>query len=679
MNTKTAKLSLVIAALISQQALATDKGQNTQKNSDVFKLGTISVSGESDNAGTVSTVTPDDIRVKGDTDVGQAIEDIPGVSLQFGGQRAETRASIRGFDSRQITLNLDGIPIYIPYDGNIDLSRFRTSDLSKIEVTKSLGSLLEGPNNMGGSINLVTKRPSKPLEVNANFGVETGKDGLFKNAQDIQVGSRLSNKYYVTGGVSRLEGSDFPLSDSYSPVNPTVQGKGNRNHSGSESSTGNLKFGFTPNATDEYAISYYKTQGTKQSPPYAGDTAATGQSVRYWDWPQWDKESVYYVGHTQIGKGYLKSRLFYDNFKNKLYSYNDDTYTTITKGYAFRSQYDDHSIGGSLEGGVPIDNHMIKAALFIKNDEHKERDLKKDNSPSSFDQSWRTYQGHTYSGTLEDTIQFSKKTSLTLGYRHDLYELTKTDDGDPNNDPKGSQNKDNFQIKAEHELGTHTVFAGVSAKSRFPNMKDMFSYRMGKAIPNVNLKAEQALSYEVGSKGHFNKLRYQANVFYSDISDAIESVNVANSLCGAGATSCTQNQNVGKSTSSGLELSMGMPVTETVDVNLSYSYLDRVLADKSLTATNVPKNQVHISSDWFATSSLNMGVDWDYIADQQTSSDGSRPVAGHNLWTARAEYQINKHFTTNFVLRNVLDTDYEVSEGDPMPGRSLWMNVNAKF
>ncbi|KUJ73886.1 hypothetical protein AVO42_00235 [Thiomicrospira sp. XS5] len=674
---KNIQLTVAIAALLAQPAWA-DPQQN-DSDDQVFTLGKIQVSAQAEASNPVNVVMPDDIRQHGQTDVGEAVKNVPGVVLVQGGRRAESQANIRGFDSRQITLNLDGMPIYVPYDGNIDLSRYLTADLSRIEVSKSLGSLLEGPNNMGGSINLVTRRPTRPLEVEADMGVEAGKDGLFKNAQSIQVSSG-GGKMYLVGGLSRLEASDYPLSDDYHPTEyqpgDVVQGKGSRDRSGTNSTTGNLKLGYMPNATDEYTLSYYQTQSDKQSPPYAG-SSDTGQKVRYWDWPQWNQESVYYVGHTQVGAGYVKSRLFYDQFNNKLNSYDDDRYQTVTKGYAFRSQYDDQTMGGSLEGGMPVANHDLKASLQVKYDEHRERDLPKDNSPSTFDDSWRTYQSHIYSLGLEDTIALSERTNLTLGYRRDEFEMTKTDDGDPNNDPDGTQGKDNFQIKGDYTLQGQTLFAGVSLKSRFPTMKEMFSYRLGSSLPNMDLKAEQATHYEIGAKGRLSRVNYQANVFYSDITDAIEYVTIQSTECGG--TICNQNQNVGTGTSKGVELQLDMPVTDTVDVGAAYAYVDRELSDKDLVATYSPKNKVSLYGDWYPAPKWQLGVDWHYQDGVESSSDGSRPTAGFNLWNLSAAYDINKHFSTNVVLKNALDTDYEISEGDPMPGRTVWVNLHASY
>ncbi|EMT5004916.1 TonB-dependent receptor plug domain-containing protein, partial [Pseudomonas aeruginosa] len=95
-------------------------------------------------------------------DVGEALNTLPGVYLQGGGNRNERQVSVRGFDSRQVPLFIDGVPVYVPYDGNIDLGRFLTSDLAGIEVSKGYASLLQGPNMLGGAINLATRRPTRP-------------------------------------------------------------------------------------------------------------------------------------------------------------------------------------------------------------------------------------------------------------------------------------------------------------------------------------------------------------------------------------------------------------------------------------------------------------------------------------------------------------------------------------
>ncbi|MHB8919523.1 MAG: Plug domain-containing protein [Halothiobacillus sp.] len=62
-------------------------------------------------------------RDRNQTNLAQALQDVPGVTLSSSGQRNEDQVYIRGVNSTQTTLNIDGVPVYVPYDGNIDLSQ----------------------------------------------------------------------------------------------------------------------------------------------------------------------------------------------------------------------------------------------------------------------------------------------------------------------------------------------------------------------------------------------------------------------------------------------------------------------------------------------------------------------------------------------------------------------------
>lgn len=666
-------LIAAIHGILATPAVAND--------SDVFELGTVTVGAEKTKKIESNSIEAEEMRAHGDTNVGQAISRVPGVAIREGGRRAESQAAIRGFDSRQVTLNLDGIPIYLPYDGNIDLSRYLTADLSRIEVQKSLGSLLLGPNNMGGSINLVSRKPTKEFEGSATVGTEIGRDGVFSKFGNVQVGSRINDQLFISAGISKVSNDDFPLSTDFKPVensftNKVEQPKGNRLHSGSDSQTINFKAGYTPNETDEYVIGYHKVTGEKEAAPYAG----TGVGLRpnqgkpaYWNWPQWDKQSLYFLSHTQLDKSYIKTRLYHDDFDNRLVIHDDDTYRTVTGNKPGRSQYDDRVFGGSIEAGHQFDNQLLKASFHVKKDEHKERDL--NNDDRTFDNAWQTYQNEIYSFGLEDTIQLSHATKLTLGYRHDQYQVTKVDDGDPNTLPSDKQRANNFQIKAEHNLGEHTLFGGISKKTRYASIKEIYSYRMGQAIPNENLGSESALHYELGSLGKLGKVNYQANLFYSDIKDAIESV----TLTSGPDSGKYQNQNVGTATHYGTELMINVPIGEQFRFDANYSYIDIELADKSLVSTRTPKHQALLTLNWFANNDLDLAIDWEKKSKRQTDTDGTRPTDGYGLWHFRAGYQINKTFSANAVLRNALDKNYQIYDGDPMMGRALLVNVNAKF
>jgi hypothetical protein len=145
--------------------------------SQTFTLGTVEVSARREaeelGAGDMQRVGSAEMERSNASTVADAVRNLPGVSLSRN-NRNEEMISLRGFDSRQVPIFVDGVPLYVPYDGYVDLGRFTTFDLAEINVAKAGASLLYGPNTLGGAVNLVTRKPVKPFEGDVRLGVGSG-------------------------------------------------------------------------------------------------------------------------------------------------------------------------------------------------------------------------------------------------------------------------------------------------------------------------------------------------------------------------------------------------------------------------------------------------------------------------------------------------------------------------
>ena len=119
----TAELSRVRALMSQARAGSADDPQGA----GVFYLGRVdvAVSAQAASPG-LTEVDASDLRWLDAKTVTEAAEVAPGVSLHRVGPRNEGMLYIRGFDLRQVPLFIDGIPVYVPYDGYVDLDRFVT-------------------------------------------------------------------------------------------------------------------------------------------------------------------------------------------------------------------------------------------------------------------------------------------------------------------------------------------------------------------------------------------------------------------------------------------------------------------------------------------------------------------------------------------------------------------------
>lgn len=671
------QLSRTVIAASLLLAFGSSYAAEPAQESNVFKLGEINVAGTGSKAPAVGggSVTREDLDDFNRETLVDALDLLPGVTTTGGGQRNERMVTVRGFDSRQVPVFIDGIPVYVPYDGNVDMSRFTTYDLSTIEVAKGFSSVLYGSNTIGGAINLVTRRPVKAFEGNIGVGVRSNDkfNGNGKST-NINLGTN-QGLWYAQLGLSYVDRDAYTLSRNFRPV--AEQADRERRNSYSTDKKINLKVGLTPNATDEYALNYINQKGEKGSPPYAGKIDTT----RYWQWPAWDKESLYFISNTAIGRdSYIKTRLYYDKFTNRLTSYDDATYTGVSKGYAFRSFYDDHTYGGSVELGTKIsDVNTLKVSLHVKKDFHKEHNLGEPEQRS---------EDRTTSLGIEDTHKLTSKLDLVVGTSYDKRKEEIAQKWDKTRGLYNFPVKDSSAFNPQAGLIYHTSETGnayftIARKSRFPTIKQRYSGGLGTAIPNPNLNVERAINYQLGISEKLNsKVRVDAAIFYSDITDMMQSNIVAGTVCpdskNAGKA-CNQMQNIGKVSSKGFELGLTAAVSNTLELGGNYTYLDRKNKTDSKFLTDAPAHKLFTYAKWAATPSMSVIGSAEYNSKRYSNDTGTRIANGFSMVNAKLSYTLQKDVTVEAGVNNLLDRNYAYSEGYYEEGRNFFANMNYRF
>ena len=513
-------------------------------------------------------------------DYPQALAGVPGLTITNGGGRNEGGLYLRGFDLRQVPLFVDGVPVYVPYDGTVDLRRFTTFGVGRITVAKGFSSLLYGPNALGGAINVRSRRPAAPLEVSGALGVRD--DGAY---EDLAVGARRA-AWYAQASASLLVERDFRLPAGFDGV--PAQPAGDRVNATREDWRAGLTLGLTPGGTDEYALVLGTQQGAKGNPPYAG-TRPT-ERVRYWRWPQWDKESAYLLTRTALGGSTLQGRLYHDRFENTLCAYDDATYTTQDRRSSFTSYYDDPTYGGSLEWSLPVvAGHAVRAAAHGKHDLHREHDA---GTPES------RVEDLTLFGSLEDTWRLGGPFTAVAGagyaHRRSLA-VDKVVDGELADLPTGSDAAWNAQLALLWDVGRGTLRGSVARRTRFATMKDRYSYKAGSALPNPALDPEAALHVELAWAGTPRAgIEARVAVFHSRIADLIESVDeVAFAVEEGDTTWLSQTRNLGDARSAGVEIAGEARLRRGLALGAAYTYAERENLDHpEVRQTGAPRLQV---------------------------------------------------------------------------------------
>lgn len=665
---------IVVLFCVSQAVYSQDSASlknfpsNDTLPANVFTLGEVVVTAEKSKT-INTTVSSNKMQDFAKNDVARALNLLPGISLSAVGPRNEAMVFVRGFDLRQVPLLIDGIPVYVPYDGYVDLARFTTFDLAEINVSKGYTSIIHGPNALGGAINLITRRPGKKFELNGASGWLSG--GYRTN---INIGSNLG-KWYIQAGASKMQRDSFPLSEKFKSAK-TEEG-GSRNNSYFSDEKYNIKIGFTPGNRSEYALSYIYQHGKKGTPPYAGKDTLNSQfkNPRFWQWPYWDKQSLYFISNTVIDSAqYVKARLYYDKFKNQLNSYDDASYTNISRPYAFKSYYNDYSFGGIVEYGTNLIRNRddIKITLQYKQDVHREHN---EGEPV------RNMSDRTLTAGFENELKISSVFTLHSGFSFNNRSSIKAQNYNSSTQkishfPSNNNNAFNVQGSLVYRPDAiNTLNLSVARKTRFATTKDRYSYRLGTAIPNPDLKAEDAVNYEIGYAGSFgNRLRLQSAIFYSKINNTILSVSNVKFDTTRNVWQ-SQLQNAGKSEYMGAEIGAEFLILPPLQSGLNYTWIKRNnLTNPALHFTDVPEHKLFAFVQYRLRKRLVVQANSEFNSKRYSTTYGT--VSGDfMLLNISITVNLWRYFSIEGGINNIGDVEYSLVEGYPEPGRNYFVNL----
>ncbi|HVY03044.1 MAG TPA: TonB-dependent receptor, partial [Caulobacterales bacterium] len=630
-----------IALLACLTALPATTAAAADGDQDRFALGEVVIAGRALDGTRLggAEVDAEDLRKFDKTALDQALDLVPGAnSGNTGGSRNERVIYIRGFDRLQTTISIDGVRVYLPADNRLDYGRFLTADLSEVQVSKGYVSVLDGPGGVGGAVNLVTRKPAAPFEAEATASATFDGDGTY-NGYGVsgRIGGRW-DKFYVQGSGARTERDHFALSDDFTPT-PAEDG-GDRDKSDTEDYSFNLKAGFTPNATDEYALSYIKQSGAKNAPIHVTDPA----NSRFWKWPYWDIDSLYFLSDTRLGdRSRLKTRIYRNTFRNLLAAYDDVTQTTQTLPRAFNSYYDDTAYGAVVRYDIDLDKvNTLRGAFHYRRDEHNERQdgfVRVNGPPTTnapFSEPWQKTEEDTFSLALEDTQKVSDKIDLVVGVSYDWTDLKQADEisvfasGSTVNlvpvsfplngmDAMGAQGALTYRFESGARL-----YASISSRTRFPTLMERFSTRFGTAVPNPGIGPERATNYEIGGSTRIGaNAKLEGAVFDSELTDALVSVPVT---LPAPIGAVTQNQNVASARYYGVEGSIEARLSDRVTLGGNYTHIERDYDDPTnpgLKPIGVPRDKALVYVDWRPVHGLTVTPSIEAASDRWTVTSSS--------------------------------------------------------
>jgi len=216
-------------------------------------------------------------------------------------------------------------------------------------------------------------------------------------------------------------------------------------------------------------------------------------------------------------------------------------------------------------------------------------------------------------------------------------------------------------VGANYNLNDNsTLKASFSKGFRSPTLMELYLY-----APNPTLKPEKMYNYEIGWMQSLinNKLNLEVNAYY---------INAENLIQVVGGPIPTR-QNTGAVSNYGLEFSGKYAVLKNLFVHANYSYLHtstRILA--------APTHQANISANYrYKIWSANVAVQ--HIEGLYTSMSPASASQNYTLVNLRLAAQPLKHLEVFAMGNNLLNQQYEINDGYPMPRINVLGGIKLSF
>ena len=578
----------------------------------------------------------------------EVLAGVPGLYMQNRYNFSQDlRVSLRGFGARSafgirgIKVIVDGIPETLP-DGQAGVDSIDLGSASRIEVIRGPSSSNFG-NASGGVIAIET---------------ETGSDPGFVQTT-IATGDLGYSKFQLKSG-GKTENMNYLINFSKQELN------GYREHSVSEGSLMNAKFGFNLSEIDRLKLSLNYTDQPKSQDPgginlsqvNTDRKSARDRNLSYDSGESLNQKRIGLVYERDHSSGLLTVRNYYvtRDFSNKLPFKNGGSVNIDREFYGFGMQY---QFGESLP-----ENFSITTGFDI---DRQDDDRKRFNNDSgklgsmSFDQQEKVSSNGLFVQSRYDMGNFS----ISSGIRYDEVKFDITDRFLSNGDDSGEIEFDAVSpsFGLNYVMDNGSIFASISSSFETPTTTELANPDTSGGF-NALLKPQEANNIEIGYKSIKNDIYREIAVFNIDLNDELVPYELEE------FPGRTFYSNVGKSSRKGIETLVSWSVKPNLTLDASYTYSDFSF-DSFIDKNNkdfsgsklpgLPESFAYFGIRFENENGLNMNFNLNYSGDLFANNANTVKVQAYTVSNFRLSYNISKRnwkILPYLGINNIFDTEF---------------------
>ena len=607
----------------------------------------------------VTLITAEEIEAKKQTTVEEVLKGTPGIDVvSNGGPGAQTSVFIRGADSKNTLVLIDGIMVNDTSSTNrgANLANLTTDNIERIEVVRGPLSALYGSNATGGVINIITKKGRG--EPTAYIG---GEYGSYDTWRTYGGASGQWEKLNFSFSGSRTE------TDGFSAANDDnrriARGANTDEDDGWENTTLSGKFGiditqhFDINAVVRYIDSEVDIDDFN------------GFAADQWDFSGFPAVLVPNGTKKQETKS---DQMFYSvDVHNVLFDGIFDSLFFFKGACQDRDIFDaagtktgtfeGDSVEGGWQGGVtfPDWNTLSFGYTYFEEELDQTESSKKDADINSY---W----------VSDQLFLFDEKLVVVAGLR--------VDDHDRFGTETTWQVAPSYRIEQTGTTLKGSYGTGFRAPSLFELFADpipAFSFLGG----NADLDPEESEGWDAGFEQALfdGQLTFGVTYFYTRFKDKIEFVIDMMTFAS------TYANLDGTTTTEGVEAFIQWVPMPELSFLLNYTHTDTDDPDGEDLVLR-PENKVHLNSRYrmFDRATLNLDVFWvdkrkTFISAVDQFGNRVEELDDYFLVNLAASYDINNHMQVYGRIDNLFDENYEEAWSYATPGFSLYGGVKFTF
>jgi outer membrane receptor protein involved in Fe transport len=453
----------------------------------------------------------------------------PGIDVQraqeVGGALDDDSIKIRGFGGSRIVVTVDGRILNAPGTAGgyfIDWTTMPLNNVQEIEIIKGVSDPRYG-NTLGGVVNLVTKKPQKIGEVEAQVSGGSFNSKKFDFFHAYKPGAF---EYSIAGGYASSDG--YLYNGSFWTKNAALHLGYDLPWKGKfivDVQYVEVQKGFiAPNRLNNvYGTPYYDTPKYRQYPASDGEIMYGGMGATPQRGSWWNKDRITYsLGYEQTFLNSFLHMRYWENYGNReAYNTNQTGARTFHKEF-----YDDRSYGFDTTYKHRVANHSITAGLDAKT-------LKDNGDKNYWDDFRAAFRNYNYVSAnsvgiflMDDIYFFDKKLIATPGVRYSSFYGKSGPAGKAEGIPNISMDGFAPSLKFTYNYVKDALaYVSIARALRLPTLPEYywhFSPDAGVNTSSLPFKKEDGVMLQGGWKAKLsNNTKVEISPYYYYIKDYI--------------------------------------------------------------------------------------------------------------------------------------------------------------